>query len=97
MNRYAVLAVLVTASLPFTVGCTSKNYVRNEVTPTVNKVNELDDLTAKNTRDIRDVDQRAQQGISRSIRAQPRPTRRPRWPAKRRGRHSRRPTRREPA
>jgi OOP family OmpA-OmpF porin len=63
MNRYAVLAVLVTGSLPFTVGCTSKNYVRNEVTPTVNKVNELDDLTAKNTRDIRDVDQRAQQGI----------------------------------
>jgi outer membrane protein OmpA-like peptidoglycan-associated protein len=63
MNRFTALAVLVAGSLPFTVGCATKNYVRNEVTPTVNKVNELDDLTAKNTRDIRDVDQRAQQGI----------------------------------
>jgi outer membrane protein OmpA-like peptidoglycan-associated protein len=63
MNRFAVLAALVAGSLPFTVGCATKNYVRNEVTPTVNKVNELDDLTAKNTRDIKDVDQRAQAGI----------------------------------
>ena len=62
MNRFAVLA-LVAGSLPFTVGCATKNYVRNEVTPTVNKINELDDLTAKNTRDIKDVDQRAQAGI----------------------------------
>ena len=53
-------------SLPFTVGCATKNYVRNEVTPTVNKVNELDDLTAKNTRDIRDTDARAQQGIQQA-------------------------------
>ena len=63
MNRFTMLAVLVAGSFPFTVGCASKNYVRSEVTPTVNKVNELDDLTAKNTRDIRSVDQRAQQGI----------------------------------
>ncbi len=63
MSRFSSLAVLVAASLPFTVGCTTKNYVRSEVTPTVNKVNELDDLTAKNTHDIRDVDTRAQQGI----------------------------------
>jgi len=63
MNRFAVLAALVAGSLPFTVGCATKNYVRNEVTPTVNKINELDDLTAKNARDIKDVDQRAQAGI----------------------------------
>ncbi len=63
MDRFSVLAVLVLGSLPFAVGCASKNYVRNEVTPTINKVNELDDLTAKNTHDIRDVDARAQQGI----------------------------------
>ncbi len=63
MNRFSALAVLVAGTLPFTVGCASKNYVRGEVTPTVNKVNELDDLTAKNTRDIRSTDQRAQQGI----------------------------------
>jgi len=66
MNRFAVAATLVAVSLPCTVGCASKKYVRNEVTPTVNKVNELDDLTAKNTRDIRDVDSRAQQGIQQA-------------------------------
>jgi outer membrane protein OmpA-like peptidoglycan-associated protein len=63
MNRFSALAVLAAATLPFSVGCASKNYVRNEVTPTVNKVNELDDLTAKNTQEIRSVDQKAQQGI----------------------------------
>jgi len=54
----------VAGSLPLTVGCATKKYVRNEVTPVVNNVNELDDQTAKNTRDIKDVDTRAQQGIS---------------------------------
>ena len=64
MNRYSALAVLVAASLPFSVGCATKKYVRNETTPIINNVNELDDQTAKNTRDIRDVDTRAQQGIA---------------------------------
>ena len=36
------------------------------MTPTINKVNELDDLTAKNTRDIRDIDSRSQQGIQQA-------------------------------
>jgi len=46
-----------------TVGCASKNYVKQQTTPLINKTNELDDLTAKNTRDIKDVDARAQAGI----------------------------------
>ena len=62
MKRIYVFA-LIAASLPLSLGCATKNYVRNETAPTINKVNELDDLTAKNTRDIRDVDSRAQQGI----------------------------------
>ena len=66
MNRFTLIAALVAGSLPFTVGCATKNYVRNEVSPTVNKVNELDDLTAKNTHDIRDTDARAQQGIQQA-------------------------------
>jgi outer membrane protein OmpA-like peptidoglycan-associated protein len=45
------------------LGCSSKNYVRQQTTPMINKTNELDDLTAKNSRDIKDVDQRAQAGI----------------------------------
>ncbi len=64
MNRFTAVAALVAASLPFTVGCATKNYVRNQTTPVINNVNELDDETAKNTRDIRDVDTRAQQGIA---------------------------------
>lgn len=69
MNRYSLAATLLAVVLPITVGCASKKYVRNEVTPTVNKVNELDDLTAKNTRDIRDVDSRSQQGIQQATSA----------------------------
>jgi len=69
MKHLTVATALVGIALPLTVGCASKKYVRNEVTPTVNKVNELDDLTAKNTRDIRDVDSRSQQGIQQATSA----------------------------
>ena len=41
MNRSVLLAALVAGVLLSTVGCTTKSYVRNEVTPTVNKVNEF--------------------------------------------------------
>jgi len=62
MNRSSLIVLLVGAMLA-TVGCTSKNYVRQQTTPLINKTNELDDLTAKNTKDIKDVDARAQSGI----------------------------------
>lgn len=62
MNR-ASLAILLALSMAATVGCASKKYVRQQVTPIINKTNELDDLTAKNTNAIKDVDQRAQAGI----------------------------------
>src|SRR5581483_7321609 len=68
MNRI-FLSGLLASSLFLSIGCASKKYVRNEVTPTVNKVNELDDLTAKNTRDIRDIDSRSQQGIQQATSA----------------------------
>lgn len=58
-----IFAALITGGLLLTTGCATKNYVRKETAPIVNKVNELDDLTAQNTRDIRDVDTRATQGI----------------------------------
>jgi OOP family OmpA-OmpF porin len=62
MNRTSLIVLLV-ASMAATVGCASKNYVRQETTPLINKTNELDDLTAKNTNAIKDVDARAQAGI----------------------------------
>ena len=62
MNRTS-LVILLAASMVATVGCSSKNYVKQQTTPLINKTNELDDLTAKNSRDIKDVDARAQAGI----------------------------------
>jgi OmpA-OmpF porin, OOP family len=63
MNRTS-LVICLAASMMATVGCVSKNYVKNQTTPLINKTNELDDLTAKNTKDIKDVDARAQAGIA---------------------------------
>lgn len=61
-NR-SLLVLVAGATMVFNAGCATKKYVRNEAAPVINKTNELDDLTAKNTRDIRDVDTRSQQGI----------------------------------
>src|SRR5205085_11789933 len=61
MNR-ASLVVALAASMVATVGCASKNYVRQQTTPIINKTNELDDLTAQNAKAIKDVDARAKAG-----------------------------------
>jgi len=63
MNRTSLIICLA-ASMAATVGCASKNYVKQQTTPLINKTNELDDLTAKNSKDIKDVDARAQAGIA---------------------------------
>ncbi len=62
MNRTS-LTIFLAVSMAASVGCTSKNYVKQQTTPLINKTNELDDLTAKNSKDIKDVDARAQAGI----------------------------------
>lgn len=62
--KRSLIVFCAAASMLFTAGCATKNYVRKEVTPVVDKVNELDGLTAKNTQQIRDVDGRAQQGLA---------------------------------
>ena len=62
MNR-ASLVIALAASMAASVGCASKNYVRQQTTPIINKTNELDDLTAQNSKAIKDVDARAQSGI----------------------------------
>jgi len=79
MNRTSLrLTLMLAATLLATIGCSTKNYVRQQTTPLINKTNELDDLTAKNSRDIKDVDQRAQAGIQDVQTVPPRQTRR-RW------------------
>jgi OOP family OmpA-OmpF porin len=62
MNRTS-LTLMLAVALVATTGCASKNYARQQTTPLINKTNELDDLTAKNSNDIKDVDRRAQAGI----------------------------------
>lgn len=62
MNR-ASLVIALAASMAATVGCAGKNYVKQQTTPLINKTNELDDMTAQNTKAIKDVDARAQAGI----------------------------------
>jgi len=62
MKRICLTLMLVAAAAA-SIGCSTKNYVRQQTTPLINKTNELDDMTAKNSKDIKDVDQRAQAGI----------------------------------
>ena len=63
MSRISLVAVLVAGSMFSTVGCATKKYVQSQITPINNKIGELNDITSKNSRDITDVDGKAQQGI----------------------------------
>jgi outer membrane protein OmpA-like peptidoglycan-associated protein len=62
MNRFLLPALLVAATALGT-GCATKKDVNAQVTPIINKVDELDERTAQTTRGIRELDQRTQQGI----------------------------------
>ena len=59
--------VVIVCTLSFTLmlatGCTTKSYVRQQVQPIIKKVNELDERTAENTRQIKSTDARVQQGL----------------------------------
>jgi outer membrane protein OmpA-like peptidoglycan-associated protein len=63
MKRIA-LSLLIVGAMAFTVGCTTKKEVSREITPVMNKVDELDDRTAQTTRGIHELDARTQQGIA---------------------------------
>jgi OOP family OmpA-OmpF porin len=60
-----VFAAAALAALAAT-GCATKNYVRSQTAPLVQHTDELDQKTAQNNRDIKDVDQRAQAGIQQA-------------------------------
>src|ERR1700734_3140747 len=53
----------------FTVGCSTKNYVRSQTTPIIQQTNELDTKTAADHRAIQDTDTRAQAGIAGAMTA----------------------------
>ncbi|MGB6719267.1 MAG: OmpA family protein [Terracidiphilus sp.] len=47
-------------------GCASKNYVRTQTAPIIQHTGQLDNETAENSRQIHDVDDRAQSGIKQA-------------------------------
>lgn len=63
---FAAASTMAALSLVFATGCSTKNYVRSQTQPVVQKTNELDDATAANNRSIHDVDSRAQAGIQQA-------------------------------
>jgi len=63
LYRLGFLSVAAGLAVAGVTGCASKNYVRNETAPLVDRTNQLDEKTATNNRQIHDVDDRAQTGI----------------------------------
>jgi OmpA-OmpF porin, OOP family len=63
-KQAAILLGAVT--LLVTAGCSTKNYVRTQTAPLVQKTNELDDATAANNRAIQSTNDRAQAGIQQA-------------------------------
>src|SRR3984885_14071140 len=63
---FATASAVAALSLVFTTGCSTKNYVRSQTEPVIQKTNELDDATATNNRAIHDVDTRSQAGIQQA-------------------------------
>lgn len=61
-----LISALGTVSILLATGCSTKNYVRSQTAPIIQHTNELDDKTATNNRNIKDVDQRSQQGITQA-------------------------------
>jgi outer membrane protein OmpA-like peptidoglycan-associated protein len=61
--RSILIAGGLLAALMATSGCTTKSYVRKQVQPIISKVNELDQRTAENTRQINSMDARLQQDL----------------------------------
>src|ERR1700734_1364321 len=60
-------AILLGAvALLSTAGCSTKNYVRTQTTPQVQKTNEVDDAVAANNRSIQSTNDRAQAGIQQA-------------------------------
>jgi OOP family OmpA-OmpF porin len=63
--KSACTAILASAfAITFTVGCSTKNYVRSQTAPIIQQTNELDTKTAADHRSIVDTDERAKSGIA---------------------------------
>jgi outer membrane protein OmpA-like peptidoglycan-associated protein len=66
LNQFGVWGLTAAIAVTAATGCATKNYVRNETAPLVEHTGQLEDKTAANNRQIRDVDDRAQAGIKQA-------------------------------
>ena len=66
MHRFGFAITAAALTVLGASGCATKNYVRNQTAPLVEHTGQLDQKTDANSRQIQDVDQRAQAGISKA-------------------------------
>ena len=66
MQRFGFVVTAAALTVFGVSGCATKNYVKNQTAPLIDHTGQLDQKTAQNTHDIRDVDQRAQTGIQKA-------------------------------
>lgn len=66
MHRFGFVVTAAALTVFGVSGCATKNYVKNQTAPLVEHTGQLDQRTAENNRNIRDVDQRAQAGIKQA-------------------------------
>jgi len=64
--RFGVLSLAAGLAVVGATGCATKNYVRNQTAPLVDQANQLDSKTAANNRQLHDVGDRAQAGITQA-------------------------------
>jgi outer membrane protein OmpA-like peptidoglycan-associated protein len=64
--RFGAFSLVAVFAVAGATGCATKNYVRNETAPLVDHTNQLDQKTAENNRNLRDVDDRAMAGIKQA-------------------------------
>lgn len=63
MHRFGFVVTAAALTVFGVSGCATKNYVKNQTAPLVDHTGQLEQKSAENGRQIRDVDQRAQSGI----------------------------------
>ncbi|MGA2570479.1 MAG: OmpA family protein [Terracidiphilus sp.] len=66
MHRFGFALTAVALAAFGVAGCATKNYVRTQTQPLIDHTGQLDQRTAENNRQIHDVDEHAQAGISKA-------------------------------
>lgn len=66
MRRFGFLWMAATLAVAGVTGCATKNYVKTQTAPLVERTDQLDQKTQANNQKIHDVDSRAQDGIGKA-------------------------------